>query len=83
MGNGSSQPEPSAQPSVVQKKPVPLTLCDMKPIDVVPAKHYMWRSRDEGGAKCSQQSETTTATSIAPDIKDTLAVTNSIRALSL
>ena len=47
MGNRSSQPEPSAQRSVVQEKTVPMELCGTTPIDVVHAEYYVirrWRS---------------------------------------
>ena len=45
MGNHSSQPEPSAQPSVVQEKVVPLELCGAY---VVLAEYYMDLPKDQG-----------------------------------
>ena len=50
MGNLSSQPEQSAQPSAVKEQTIPLELCGTKPIDVVPGEHYvqqLWEALDK------------------------------------
>ena len=50
MGNRLSQLEPSAQPSVVQGKTVPLEVCGTRPMDVVPAEYYveeLWKALDK------------------------------------